>query len=426
MRIATESDDAAWSFTNLVHSGRLQNDSADVLRAISSAAASISTKAYLVGGMVREIVSEQDQVTSLPDVTVIGEAADFAEALSTNAPRSVLVSTSQHHTVKLRIGGLVIDIASARTDAYDPPGSLPRIALVNDIALDLARRDFSVNAMAMPLRPAGIGPLIDPFDGTSDAQNGILRVIRRDSFREDPLRMMRGMRLAARYSYRFEKTTEALIAEGLDHLRRMTKRSPQRVLNEFRLWFERHEDLDALLGLATEHGMLETLGINGSLPAGMFRHIPSKEATISRFAAFAYLLHEDSAASLAYRLMMPSDWGETANDAAMVRAVVERCRGHQITDLELYRSLIDVQENVVRMAMLVENDVLVADRLRDFQTQLRHIRPALDGEDLIGLGVEQGPTIGRLLGELLDLRIEGVISTVDEERRHVIDQLNDG
>ena len=124
--------------------------------------------------------------------------------------------------------------------------------------------------------------------------------------------------------------------------------------------------------------------------------------------------------------MMPSDWGETANDAATVRALVERCRNHQITDVELYRSLIDLQENVVRMAMLVENDVLVADRLRDFQTRLRHIRPELDGEDLIGLGVEQGPTIGRLLGDLLALRIEGLISTVDEERRHVIDQLNEG
>ena len=223
MPIATDSDDAAWSFADLVHSGRLEKDSADVLRAIASAATSTSTKAYLVGGMVREIVSERGQVTSLPDVTVIGEAADFADVLLTNVPRSVLVSTSQHHTVKLRIGGILVDIASARTDSYDPPGSLPRIALVNDIALDLGRRDFSVNAMAMPLRPAGIGPLIDPFDGMSDAQNGILRVIRRDSFHEDPLRMMRGIRLAARYSYRFEKTTEALMAEDLDHLRRMTE-----------------------------------------------------------------------------------------------------------------------------------------------------------------------------------------------------------
>ena len=426
MSIVTDFVDATWSFADLVHSGRLQEDSADVLCAVSSVAASTSTEVYLVGGMVREMVSEHGQVTSLPDLTVIGEAADFAESLSVDVPKSVLVSTSQHHTVKLRIGGFVVDIASARADTYEPPGSLPRIALVNDIASDLARRDFSVNAMAMPLRPTGIGPLIDPFNGMSDAQNGILRVIRRESFREDPLRMMRGIRLAARYSYRFEKTTEALIAEGLDHLRRMTKRSPQRVFNEFRLWFERHEDLGTLLELASEHGILKSLDINASFPAGVFRRISSNEPAVNRFAAFAYLLDEDSASSLANRLMMPSDWGETANDAATVRAVAEKCRSRQITDIELYRSLINVEENVVRIAMLVENDGLVADRLSDFQTRLRHIRPELDGEDLIDLGVEQGPTIGRLLGELLALRIEGVISTADEEHRHVIDQLSRG
>ena len=426
MPMATDLSDATWSFDDLVLSGRLQKDSADILRSISEAADSTSTKVYLVGGMVREIVSKRDQVTSLPDVTMIGEVVDFADALLTNISGSVLVSTSQLHTAKVRIGDLAVDIASARTDIYDPPGFLPQITLVDDIELDLARRDFSLNAMAMPLQLDGLGPLIDLFNGMSDTENGILRVIRRDSFHEDPLRMMRGIRLAARYGYRFERTSEALIAEGLDDLRRMTKRSPQRVFNEFRLWFAEHEDLDTLLDLANQHGILEALGINASFPPGIFKRICRNESDLSRFAVFAYLLDEDSASSLAWRLLMPSDWSETAKDAAIARAVAERCCHNQITDIELYRSLIDLQENVVGAAMFVETDGLVAYRFRDFQTRLRHITSGLNGEDLINLGMEEGPMIGELLAELLALRIEGVISTVSEERQHVLNHLNDG
>ena len=422
---STESADQDEANFNLFANAGLNNEVAKALRAISRVADANATKAYLVGGMVREIVSSRAKITTSPDITVIGEAATFASALTANIPDCELIATSQHHTAKVKIDNVSIDIASARTDAYDPLGSLPQITLVDDIELDLGRRDFTVNAMAIPLNHDGHGTLIDPFNGRHDTRNGVFRVIKPESFHEDPLRMMRGIRLAARYGYRFDHRTQSLISEALDDLRLMTEHSPQRVFNEFKLWFAAQENLDEIVKLASCHDLLKSLGINTNFTSSSFNRIPADEPDITRFSAFAYFLPPETSSSLTKRLVMPSDWTEISKDAAKARSIAQRCRHDQITDVELYRALINLQPNVIRSIINVEHNNPTGTRFQDFQTRLRHIKPHLNGDDLIAVGVKQGPMIGNLLDELLTLRIKGKVSTVEEERQHILNRLND-
>ena len=404
----------------------LNNEVVKALRAISRVACANATKAYLVGGIVREIVSSPVKITTSPDITVIGDAATFANALAANIPDCELISTSQHHTAKVKINNVLIDIASARTDAYDPLRSLPKITLVDDIELDLTRRDFTINAMAIPLNPDGDSTLIDPFNGKHDTRNRVLRVIKPESFHEDPLRMMRGIRLAARYGYRFDHRTQSLISKALDDLHLMAEHSPQRVFNELKLWFAALENLDEIFKLASCHDLLKSLGITAKFPPRTFERIPITEPDLTRFAAFAYFLPPETSSSLTKRLVMPSDWTEISKDAAKARSVAQRCRHDQITDAELYRALINLQPNIIRSIIHVEHNNPIRTRFQDFQSRLRHIKPQLNGDDLIALGVNQGPMIGNLLDELLTLRIEGKISTVEEERQHILNRLNDG
>ena len=399
---------------------------AKALRSITRISKNNHYKAYLVGGMVREIVADRTPITTSPDITVIGEAELFADALTANISGCQLISASQHHTAKIKIHNVTIDIASARYDVYQPFGSLPKIGLVDDIELDLARRDFTVNAMAIPLNPDGHGTLIDPFNGQDDTRNGTLRIIRPESFHEDPLRMMRGIRLAARYGYRFDHRAKSLISEALDDLRLMIEHSPQRVFNEFQLWFAAHENLDELTRLASHHDLLNALGIDADFPRSTFDRIPADEPDLTRFAAFAYFLSPDTSSSLAQRLSMPSDWNEILQDAVYVSGIAQKCRSNQITDIELYRALINLQPNVIQSIIHIERDNSVGSRFQDFQNRLSQTKPMLNGDDLIALGVPTGPTIGQLLNELLTLRIEGQISTIDEERQHILNRLNDG
>ena len=180
------------SDTTTDFSAFLDAETRELLAQIARVASRESIEIFLVGGMVRDVVSRRDALSPSPDLTVIGEAARFARILAAEIENCTLVSTSQHHTAEVVIGGTSVDIASARIDTYDPPGSLPQITLADDIETDLSRRDFSVNAMALPITRNGFGKLIDPLEGLIDAQNRILRTIRERPFIEDPLRMLRG------------------------------------------------------------------------------------------------------------------------------------------------------------------------------------------------------------------------------------------
>ena len=413
------------SSSDLIHSCQLPNDVAECLFSIARFAETTSIDIYLVGGMVRDLVARLPEISTSPDITVIGDAQEFAKGVAANISNCEIVSVSQHHTAKLKFDHLNIDVASARTDTYEPYGSLPKIILVDDIELDLGRRDFAINAMAMPIHANGFGGLIDPFQGRGDANRGILRIIRKDSFREDSLRIMRGIRLAARYDFQFEAATASSFHDAFDDLRRMVEHSPQRVFNEFRLWFAPNENFDGLVALASATGLLGALGIDASFPQNAFPHVSNTASDLVRFAAFAYLTPPDTLSSLTNRLMMPTDWADTAKHTSSARSISERCRQDEISDVDLYRALIRLPDDIIQAAIAVENDNAVTSRLQDFQNRLRHVRTTLNGDALLALGFEQGPLIGKLLDELLALRIQGVISSADEERLHIISRLAD-
>ncbi len=404
----------------------LPEASIHAIETIARAASKHATEAYLVGGIVRDIVARLPRIITAPDVTIIGEAASFAQALAVENTDCSLISASQHHTAKVKIGPVTVDIASARTDVYEAWGSLPRITLVNDIEADLRRRDFTVNAMAIHLTPTGLGDLIDPHDGRIDVANKIMRVIRENSFAEDPLRMLRGVRIAARYGYIFDNDTGKSIGGSLDHLSKMCVVSPQRVFNEFRLWFRPHEDLDALTEIAAQNGILNILVSDANFRDGVFRRLSPCGTEMERFSAFAYMAPMDVMIDLAKRLRMPSDWCAIVNETYIARGVAERCRSELVTDVELWRSLADVRDEVIRAAISVESSTVASRRLVDYKTRLCKMRTALNGDDLIALGIAQGPMIGQLLDALLKLRIDGSIATADEERAYVMRHLSDG
>ena len=416
------SDGGALSLDDL----RLPDASVHAIETIARAANKHGVNAYLVGGMVRDIIARLPKITTSPDVTVIGDAAKFAGALIEENVDCSLITASQLHTAKVKIGIVTIDIASARTDLYEPWGSLPRITLVDDIEADLERRDFTVNAMAIQLSSNGLGVVIDPFNGRRDVARKILCVIRNNSFAEDPLRMLRGVRIAARYGYTFDVGTGKEVQRSLRHLEKMCDVSPQRVFNEFRLWFQPHENLDALTDMAAKHEILNVFVHNADFLDGAFRQISQDATESERFAAFAYLAPMGVMTDLAERLRMPSDWRVIVSETDIVSSVARRCRSKLVTDVELRQSLINVRDEIVRAAVSVETDADFSRRLIDFRDRLRPMRTATNGDDLIALGVERGPMIGQLLDELLAARIEGSISNADEERDYVMRRLADG
>jgi tRNA nucleotidyltransferase (CCA-adding enzyme) len=124
------------------------------------------------------------------------------------------------HTATWTVDGLYIDLISTRSEHYPHPGSLPVVALAG-LEADLARRDFSVNAMALAVYPAAEGELVDPQRGHPDLQRGVLRVLHPRSFVDDPTRALRGARYAARLDLNLHPSSRVSLQEALPECGRL-------------------------------------------------------------------------------------------------------------------------------------------------------------------------------------------------------------
>ena len=145
-------------------------------------------------------------------------------------------------TAKLRIGGVSLDLVMARRETYAEPGALPAVA-PGSLSDDLARRDFSINAMAVSLSAESWGHLVDPFDGAGDLKRRLVKVLHPGSFRDDATRLFRAARYAGRLGFDLEPETERLAREGAAYVDTI---SGDRVRHELERIFEEPRAADIL------------------------------------------------------------------------------------------------------------------------------------------------------------------------------------
>ncbi|MDF1524540.1 MAG: CBS domain-containing protein, partial [Trueperaceae bacterium] len=183
----------------------LPNGARELLAAAADVAG--AARLYLVGGTVRDGLLG----VGYHDLDVVVEGGAGAEALARALRERLGGDLAVHETfgtASLTLPqGLVLDLASARAEAYDYPGALP-VVREGDLAADLARRDFTVNALAVRVHPRP-PELRDPFGGLADLEARRLRVLHPLSFVEDPTRLVRGARLAGRLGLRFDDDAAA-------------------------------------------------------------------------------------------------------------------------------------------------------------------------------------------------------------------------
>ena len=169
--------------------------------AVRAAAERAGADAYLVGGAVRDALLGRS-VGNL-DLVVDTDAAGLIEALG--APARVY---DRFETATVDLPSGPVDVARARSETYAHPGALPEVRPAT-LAEDLGRRDFTVNALAVPL--ADPGEVVDPHGGLDDLRAGRLRVLHDRSFVDDPTRALRGARYAARLGLEVEPDTLRLL-----------------------------------------------------------------------------------------------------------------------------------------------------------------------------------------------------------------------
>ena len=229
---------------------RLSAEELGAVRAAALAAARLRVPLYLVGGTVRDILLPT-AVLDL-DFAVVGDGPEAVARLAEGLGGRVL-ARSQFGTMKVDVSGTVVDLALARTETYSRPGALPEVT-PGGIEDDLARRDFSINAMAVSLGDR-FGEMVDPFGGRSDLGARLVRVLHPRSFVDDATRILRAARYAARLGFEMEDETADLLRRGLPYIETI---SGDRVRNELERCFT-EPDVGRALLMAQELGVLRAV-----------------------------------------------------------------------------------------------------------------------------------------------------------------------
>ncbi len=393
---------------------RLSAEKLGAVRALAVAAARLRLPLYLVGGTVR------DMLLAMPvldlDLAVVGDGPEAVAGLAERVDGRVL-ARSQFGTVKLDVGGVVVDLALARTETYARPGALPEVT-PGGIEDDLARRDFSINAMAVSLGDR-FGEVIDPFGGRADLGEGLVRALHPGSFVDDATRILRAARYAARLGFRLEAETADLLQAGLPYLDTI---SGDRVRNELERCFTEPDAGRSLL-MAHELGILRAVHPDLALaePAASALSDPAFDTLSPRGLVILALLayRASDIPSLCRRLNLSGRRAEAVRGVSRARAACGDLGREPMPPSRIVDILEPLDEAAVEAYTLALGGGLAADRMRRYLTELRHVRPALRGGDLIALGVTEGPQVGEMLGQLRKARLDGLLATAEDEERYV-------
>lgn len=404
---------------------KLADAQVQMLRAIVEHARAGGGSAYLVGGAVRDWLLDAKSIDDL-DFSVDGDSIAFARAVQRVHGGELLVH-EKFRTARWIWQGASVDIAMSRAEEYPRPAALP-VVRPAPIEVDLRRRDFAVNAIALRLVDERI---IDPFDGRSDLALRRLRGLHEHSFVDDPTRMLRGVRYAARLGFVFDDPTLAAIRRGVPHLRAL---SGERIKYDFELIFQDRAPAAALL-------QLRDLGAFGALG------VPTPDASkiAARFERAQHALTEEQfdVASLGLapaRLLSLIGWGALTyaqGQLAAARWLELIAFEHDVRD-----ALVDIGALSTLNAVLFEGSPsrcsallrelggpsLLLGWLFDASTtkraallrewnEWRRVRPFIGGAELRARGVPAGPQYKRILDSLRDARLDGLVRDAADELR---------
>jgi len=182
-----------------------------LIKEVSSLSDRLNVRVYLAGGIVRDIILGRDNFDL--DIAVESDAIDFALKLAEELGAE-LRKYRGFGTASVLSEPYKIDLATARKEYYPYPGSLPEVKPAS-IEEDLKRRDFTINALALSLNKRGFGEVLDYFGGVQDLKKKVIRILKDDSFLEDPTRIIRAMRFKERFAFKFSSLTAKALKEAV-------------------------------------------------------------------------------------------------------------------------------------------------------------------------------------------------------------------
>ena len=422
-----------------------------LVQAVSESAALLGMPLYFVGGLVRDLLLQKTAVDL--DMVVEGNAIELVHHLQQKfggeahthlrfgtakwfiAPDiwQAVVGSYGLHSRDLQPATPVfeylpdsIDFVTARSEFYTEPSALPEVER-GSIKLDLHRRDFTINTLAIRLDGAHLGEMLDFYGGQRDLERGLIRVLHSISFIDDPTRILRAVRLEQRLAFSIEPRTLEQLTDSLPMLSRV---SGGRIRHEIELGM-READPAKVLERLSNLGVMQYIqeGLKWTAESENYLHrvpyfltnplwqdaLPNDSLEFIYFALWLAPLPSEVQKKTVLRLRGRKATGE---DVLAVGELIRRLRSSPEDALpsEISRLCRPYRSRVLLAARIVFGDDPLGSQLDRYYTEWRFVKASLDGDDLRKLGLTPGPSYAFYLDRLLDAHLDGLIEDEAGER----------
>mgnify|MGYP001819394430 FL=1 len=416
---------------------RLSADLIKRLQQIGEVADDIGCEAFVVGGFVRDLfLYRQDEDL---DIVIEGEGIAFARKYAKLVGARIHTHEKFGTAVIIFPDGFKIDVASARMEYYKFPAALPVVEM-SSIKLDLYRRDFTINTLAIQLNPDKFGTLIDFFAARKDIKEKIIRILHNLSFVEDPTRVFRAIRFEQRFEFTIGKLTAGLIsnAVAMDFFRGL---SGKRVFTELRLIMEEKNSASAIMRL-NDFDLLKVIHPSITLDKIFIAFLKSVKEVLSwhdllfldesykKWIVFFLVVINQCNAKRTKEICRRFELApEYEKIFCVERFEADRCgswleRNQTVSNSVLYRKLSGFRTELILYLMAAARKQAVKKSISHFFTNLRRISISLKGRDLKKMKLTPGPVYRQVLSAVLDAKLDGKLKTKEDEiafARHYVE-----
>ncbi|MBW7882877.1 MAG: CBS domain-containing protein [Caldilineaceae bacterium] len=408
--------------------------------------------AYVVGGFVRDLMLDTTSKRTLAmdvDIVIEGDAIAFAQRMQGRYGGRV-VEHKRFGTAKwllvrgdapvntnalLRGAEMVgsaadlpphLDFVTARTEFYTEPSVLPTVQQ-SSIKLDLHRRDFTINTLALCLNPDRWGELLDFWGGLADLRAGVVRVLHSLSFVDDPTRILRAVRYEQRFDFVIESRTLELLGDALELLDRVT---PARIRHELERILQENLPEKALLRL-DELGILRQLMPELRMTPEMAAQFMELRARLRRpdidpalleepierlyWAIVVFPLAPSVHDALQDRLGLRSETQRMMHSMGLLRRYLSALADEATSPSRIVTILDQVRGAALALMPVVCQDDQVLEHIRRYRETWRFVQPELDGNALRQLGVPRGAIYRQILAALRAGRLDGTLHSREDE-----------
>ncbi|MDY6851718.1 MAG: CBS domain-containing protein [Thermodesulfobacteriota bacterium] len=412
---------------------RLPKNIVKLLADIGRTADRLDYGAYAVGGFVRDLFLRQENLDI--DVVIEGDAIKFAQRFAKDHQGVRVRQHRKFNTAVLILpDGFKVDVTTARLEYYESPAALP-VVQSGSIRMDLYRRDFTINTLAINLNEARFGTVIDYFRGLKDLKDGYIRVLHNLSFVDDPTRVFRAIRFEQRFDFKIGKLTATLIQNAAKH-DFFLKLSGKRLSGEIKLILH-EEDPGPALGRIAELDLLKFIHPHLTYDKrrkDLFRRIKKVldwfdltylsekyEPWMVYFQGFLDGLNQQETAEVCRRLrLLKRERLILVDEKPLVNEALGRFyRKRNVRPSDVYELLHPISTESLLFMMARTKRESTTKAVSSYFTKLKHIQPELTGKDLIALGLKPGPEFKGIFRALQDGRLNGEINSRAEEEDFV-------